>query len=251
MRPSLIVGNWKMHGSLESVTQLLNGLSGAVVEVAETTQVGVCPAYVHLAMSRELLAGTRIRIGAQNAHAESSGAFTGEIAVPMLAELGVTYVIVGHSERRALFGETDSAVAAKFQAVKAAGLVPILCVGETMTQREQGDTERVVLQQLDAVISTAGIDALSGAVIAYEPVWAIGTGETASPEQAQQVHRVLREHLAESDTKVAAATQILYGGSVKSSNAGELFEQADIDGGLVGGASLQADEFIAICKSAE
>lgn len=251
MRPSLIVGNWKMHGSLDSVRQLLSGLTGAVGQIPASTEVGVCPTFVHLAASRELLAGSRIRLGAQNAHAESSGAFTGEVAVAMLAELGVTYVIVGHSERRALFGETDSDVAAKFQAVRAAGLTPILCVGETLTEREQGATEAVVLRQLDAVIGTAGIAALHGAVIAYEPVWAIGTGETASPDQAQQVHQVLRSHLNDRDTEVAATTQILYGGSVKGSNAGELFEQADIDGGLVGGASLQADEFIAICKSTE
>ena len=169
----------------------------------------------------------------------------------MLAEYGVTYVIVGHSERREIFAETDQAVAAKFQAAQDEGLLPILCVGESLQQREQGSSEEVVLSQLDAVIAAAGVEALQSAVIAYEPIWAIGTGKTASPEQAQGIHRVLREYIAKSNSTIAAGVRILYGGSVKASSATELFDQTDIDGGLVGGASLKAEEFISICKSAD
>ena len=169
----------------------------------------------------------------------------------MLADYGVTYVIVGHSERREIFAETDQAVAVKFQAAQEGGLLPILCVGESLQQREQGSSEEVVLSQLDAVIAAAGVEALQSAVIAYEPIWAIGTGKTASPEQAQGIHRVLREHIAKSNSTIAAGVRILYGGSVKASSATELFDQTDIDGGLVGGASLKAEEFISICKSAD
>ena len=240
-----------MHGSLESVRDLLTGILAELDAVPLEHEVGVCPSYIHLGLSRELLDSSRIKLGAQNAHHEESGAFTGEVSAAMLAELGLTYVLVGHSERRQLFAESDEQVAEKFKAIQKAGLKPILCVGETLEQREAGTTEQVVLGQLDAVIDSAGIQAFANAVVAYEPVWAIGTGKTASPEQAQEVHRVLREHLAAKDEAIAAAIPMLYGGSVKAANAGELFRQADIDGGLVGGASLQAKEFIAICKSAD
>ncbi|MFN3164177.1 MAG: triose-phosphate isomerase [Pseudohongiellaceae bacterium] len=250
-RSPLIIGNWKMHGTIESVQQLLDGLIAGLESVAAATELAVCPSFVHLGLTREALAETRIATGAQNAHAESAGAFTGEVAAAMLAELGLTYVLVGHSERRQLFAESDADVAAKFAAVQQQGLIPVLCLGETLTQREQGETEATVLAQLNAVLDSSGIESLRDAVIAYEPVWAIGTGKTASPEQAQQVHRVIREHLAAQDSEVAARMRILYGGSVKSSNAGELFSQPDIDGGLVGGASLKADEFIAIATSVE
>lgn len=251
MRPRLIVGNWKMHGSLESVRQLLTGILAELDSVPTENEVGVCPSFVHLGLCREVLNGSRIKLGAQNVYFAESGAFTGEVSAGMLAELGLQYVLVGHSERRQLFAETDEQVAKKFAAVQKQQLIPILCVGETLEQRENGATEQVVLAQLDAVIASTGINAFARAVIAYEPVWAIGTGKTASPEQAQEVHQVIRQHLALQDKEVAQAVQLLYGGSVKAANAGELFRQADIDGGLVGGASLQADEFIAICKSAE
>lgn len=240
-----------MHGSRDSVQRLLAGLIDGLAEVPVTTDLAVCPSFVHLEMTREALAATRIAIGAQNAHAEISGAFTGEVAAAMLADLGLDYALVGHSERRQLFGETNAGVAAKFAAVQQAGMTPVLCLGETLDQREGGQTEATVLAQLDAVLEVCGVESFRQAIIAYEPVWAIGTGKTASPEQAQQVHRVIRDHLASKNADVAATTRILYGGSVKSGNAGELFAQADIDGGLVGGASLEADEFIAIATSVE
>lgn len=250
-RPLLIIGNWKMHGSRESVQQLLAGLVDGLGGIPETTELAVCPSFVHLEMTRKALAATRIAVGAQNAHPEISGAYTGEVSAAMLADLELAYVLVGHSERRQLCAETDADVAAKFAAVQQAGMTPVLCLGETLEQREAGQTEATVLAQLDAVLGASGIASFRRAVIAYEPVWAIGTGKTASPEQAQQVHKVIRDHLATNDAEVAATTRILYGGSVKSGNAGELFAQTDIDGGLVGGASLNADEFIAIATSVE
>jgi len=240
-----------MHGSRSSVQQLLDGLVAGLESVPTATELAVCPSFVHLELTRQVVAETRIAVGAQNAHAEASGAFTGEVAAAMLGELGVSYVLVGHSERRQLFGESDAEVAAKFVAVQQQSMTPVLCLGETLDQREEGKTEATVLAQLDAILDHSGAESLRKAVIAYEPVWAIGTGKTASPEQAQQVHRVIREHLATHDADVAATTRILYGGSVKSGNAGELFAQPDIDGGLVGGASLKADEFLAIATSVE
>ena len=251
MRPRLIVGNWKMHGSLESVKALLAGILAELDSVPADCGVGVCPSLVHLGLCREILDGSRVRLGAQNVYFAESGAFTGEVSAEMLSELGLDYVLVGHSERRQLFAETDAEVAKKFAAVQKQGLTPILCVGETLKQREDGTTEQVVLAQIEAVMASVGIQAFAKAVIAYEPVWAIGTGKTASPEQAQEVHQVIRQHLAQQDKAIAEAIQLLYGGSVKAANAGELFRQADIDGGLVGGSSLQANEFIAICKSAD
>jgi triosephosphate isomerase (TIM) len=251
MRSSLVVGNWKMHGSVAEVRQLLGRILAEAGDLPEAVEMGVCPTYLHLELAREILAGSAVKLGAQNAHAEPKGAFTGEVSASMLAEFGVTFVIVGHSERRELFHETDATVADKFKAVQANKLIPILCIGESLQQREQGITAQVVLNQLDAVIDATGIGAFAEAVVAYEPLWAIGTGKTASPEQAQQVHRLIREHLAGHSEDIAANTRILYGGSVKSGNAAELFSQLDVDGGLVGGASLQAEEFLAICKSAD
>lgn len=251
MRPSLIIGNWKMHGSLDSVRQLLTAILAHSESMASSTRIGVCPSFVHLPLARELLSGSSVSLGAQNAHAEEQGAYTGEVAAGMLAEMGLDYVLVGHSERRQLFTESDADVAAKFLAVQKHGMQPVLCLGETLAEREKGITSEVVLGQLNAIIEAAGIEAFARAVIAYEPVWAIGTGKTASPEQAQEVHAAIRQRLAEKDAEIAANTLLLYGGSVKSGNAVELFSQADIDGGLVGGASLAADEFIAICKSAD
>ena len=196
MRSRLVVGNWKMHGSIESVTSLLAELQAATSEFPKGSEVGVCPTFVHLPMVREQLAGSAIRIGAQNANAQEQGAFTGEVSAQMLAEFGVHYVLVGHSERRQLFAESDATVAEKFLAVQASEMTPILCLGETLEQRERGETDTVVLAQLDAVIRVSGIAAFAKAVVAYEPIWAIGTGRTASPEQAQAVHKSLRQHVA-------------------------------------------------------
>ena len=250
MRQKLVIGNWKMHGSVEQIQSLLaavtDGLAGTDGEVA-----GVCPPYPYLPLVKQLVADSKIRVGAQNVSQHESGAFTGEVSAPMLADLGVDYAIVGHSERRELYGESSDLVAEKFVAAQSAGVIPILCVGETLAQREQGETEAVVLAQLEAVLTRAGVEAFANAVLAYEPVWAIGTGKTATPEQAQEVHKLLRDHVANSSEEIAAKLQILYGGSVKESNAEALFAQADIDGGLVGGASLQAEQFIAICASTE
>lgn len=244
-----------MHGSRNQVRQLLRdielGISEVPQDLAGKIDIGVCPTSLHIGLAAQTLSSERLKLGAQNLHCEPKGAFTGEISAEMLAEYGITYVIVGHSERREIFAESDKLVATKFRAAQRCKLIPILCLGESLAQREQGITEETVLAQLDAVIESAGIDAMKTAVVAYEPIWAIGTGRTATPEQAQQVHKVLRERLAELDAGVAEEIRIIYGGSVKSANASELFSQADIDGGLVGGASLEAEEFISICKSAD
>lgn len=250
MRSRLVIGNWKMHGSLDSIERLVDRIVAASSEgFPELLEVAVCPTHLHLGFVAELLADSAVRLGAQDAFPEKEGAFTGEVAAAMLLEYGVQFVIVGHSERRQLFGESDEDVAAKFCAVSELGMKPVLCVGETLEQRQQGITEQVVLGQLETVVEQAGIDAFANAVLAYEPVWAIGTGQTATPEQAQEVHAVLRRYLEEKDSKIAADLPVLYGGSVKAANAAELFGQADIDGGLVGGAALKAEEFIGICKT--
>lgn len=249
MRQKLVVGNWKMHGNAADNRQLLQGLVAGLPAVGDVA-VAVCVPFPYLAQAQSLLAATPLAWGAQNLSEHARGAYTGEVSAAMLSDFGCRYAIVGHSERRALYGETDAQVAAKFVAAKAAGLAPILCVGETLAQREAGDTMRVVLAQLDAVLDLAGVAAFSGAVVAYEPVWAIGTGRTATPGEAQDVHAAIRARVAARDAEVAARLQVLYGGSVKASNAGEIFAQADIDGGLVGGASLVVDEFLAICQAA-
>lgn len=249
MRQSLVVANWKMNGSLASNQALLDAIKQGCQDVSHV-QISICPPAVYLAQVSQLLTGSAISWGAQNVSHEAGGAFTGEIAVSMLAELQCCYVIIGHSERRSLYAESDQIVAEKFARVRNAGLIPILCVGETLSERESNQTETVVLRQLDAVLASEGIAGFHQAVIAYEPVWAIGTGKTASREQAQAVHAVIRQHLAKQDAAVAEKIQILYGGSVKANNATELFAMPDIDGGLIGGASLQAQEFLAICKAA-
>ena len=257
MRRKLIVGNWKMHGSRDQVSQLLGDIESGSERLLKDVEICVCPTYLHLGLAFDLLASKsgvgkgQIKLGAQNVHVEPAGAFTGEVSAHMLSEYGVSYVIVGHSERRQIFAESNQFVAEKFMAAQASRLTPILCVGESLDQRQDDETERVVLNQLDDVITVAGIAAMKEAVIAYEPVWAIGTGKTASPAQAQQVHRTLREHLDRLDPAIAKGMRIIYGGSVKAANAKELFSQPDIDGGLVGGASLEAEEFISICKSAD
>ena len=243
MRKPLVAGNWKMHGSRSSVTELLQDLS----EGNASVEVAVFPPYVFLPQVADLLANKAIAYGAQNVSEHSFGAYTGEIAVTMLAELGCQYVIVGHSERRSIYRVSNEQVAAKFVAAQAGNVCPVLCVGETLEQREQGKTMAVVAGQLQAVIDAAGLEAVCDAVVAYEPVWAIGTGKTATPQQAQDVHRTIREQLGAGGEK----TRILYGGSVKAANAAELFAQLDIDGALVGGASLDAVEFSQICKQAE
>lgn len=210
----------------------------------------VCPVSVHLADVQSLLKGSSLLLGAQNcAHAES-GAYTGEASATMLAEFGCKYIIVGHSERRALYHESSALVAIKCQAVQKAGMAPILCVGETLEQRESGEVESVIAGQLDAVTDLIGPSGFGSMVVAYEPVWAIGTGKTASPEQAQEVHALIRARIAQHDQQLAGALRILYGGSVKPDNAASLFAQPDIDGGLIGGAALDADSFLAICKAA-
>ena len=249
MRQPLVAGNWKMNGSAESIERLLDGIKGSL-DTVEKAEVVVCPPFVYLSDVRRQLTGSSVALGAQNVSEHPSGAYTGEIAASMLLDFQCRYVIVGHSERRSLFGESDSQVAAKFAAARASGIRPILCVGEVLEEREQGITEKVVARQLDAVIEEVGVEALADGVIAYEPVWAIGTGKTASPEQAQEVHAFIRGRIAERSADTAGQVRILYGGSVKAANAEALFAMPDIDGGLIGGASLDVEEFISICRAA-
>lgn len=248
MRQYMVAGNWKMNGTQESVADLIAGLTAAVDDSVKATVV-VCPSYVFLGQAKAALADSSIGLGAQDVCDQDKGAYTGEISGPMLKEAGCSYVIIGHSERRHVYGESNELTAAKFEAVKRAGLTPIFCVGETLDEREGGTTEQVVEEQLNAVIKAGGVAALAGSVIAYEPVWAIGTGKTATPDQAQAVHAFIRSKLAEQDAALAESIQILYGGSVKADNAAELFAQADIDGGLIGGAALKVDDFLAICRA--
>jgi triosephosphate isomerase len=249
MRNFLVAGNWKMHGDDAGNRELVAGiLEGA--PASDRVNLLVCPPYPYLASVASQLAGSSVQLGAQNVSEHEKGAYTGEVAPAMLREVGCRYVIVGHSERRTLYGESSAQVAEKMAAALAAGLVPILCVGETLEEREAGSTEAVVSEQLSAAIERNGIKAFGTSVIAYEPVWAIGTGMTATPEQAQDVHRYVRSVLAEEDPGVAEGVQILYGGSVKGDNAAGLFGMPDIDGGLIGGASLKAADFLAIARAA-
>lgn len=240
-----------MHGTRASVSDLVGGIRQGMDE-GIPAEVVVCPPYVHLADICRALNGASIELGAQNLCAHTGeGAYTGEISGAMLKDMGCRYVIVGHSERRALYGETDEVVAKKFLAAGAAGLMPILCVGELLEERERGDTEAVIARQLDAVLSQQNAPTpLAASVIAYEPVWAIGTGRTATPAQAQEVHAFIRARIAKHDAALAEKMRIVYGGSVKPGNAAELFAMTDIDGGLIGGASLDAAQFLAICRAA-
>jgi triosephosphate isomerase len=249
MRQPLVAGNWKMNGSLDSIKPLVEGIK-AGLDAVTTAEMAVCPPFVYVAQVAQMLAGTAVAVGAQDVSDQEAGAFTGEVAPGMLTDIGCKYVIVGHSERRSLYGESDEFTARKFAAARKAGLVPILCVGELLEEREQGITEDVVARQLDAVIKLEGVAALADAVIAYEPVWAIGTGKTASPQQAQDVHAFIRGKLAALDAGVAEKVQILYGGSMNAGNAADLLAMSDIDGGLIGGASLKPDDFLAIGKAA-
>jgi len=248
MRRKLVAGNWKMHGSLAENEALL----GALRPTADTVvgvECALCIPFPYLAQTRQLLQDSAISWGAQDVSEHQKGAYTGEVSAAMLREFGCRYVIVGHSERRALHAEDSLLVGRKMRAAQGAGITPIGCVGETLAAREAGKTEAVVAEQLDALIAESGVGALANAVIAYEPVWAIGTGKTASPEQAQAVHRFIRERVGAADASVAAGLTILYGGSVKANNARALFTMPDIDGGLVGGASLDAAEFSAILRA--
>lgn len=249
MRQPLVAGNWKMNGSTDSVTALLAGIKAGIDSVT-TAEMAVCPPYVYIPQVASTLAGTPVSYGAQNVSEQESGAYTGEVSPGMLMDMGCTYAIVGHSERRSIYGESDELTASKFAAARKAGLVPILCVGELLEEREQGITQQVVERQLDAVINLEGIAAIGSAVIAYEPVWAIGTGKTATPDQAQEVHAFIRSKLAGLDAAVAAGVRILYGGSMNPGNAAELLAMADIDGGLIGGASLKPKDFLAIGQAA-
>ena len=250
MRQPLVAGNWKMHGSRADNASLVRSLLD-LARPDSGTEVMLCPPFVYLQEVGRLLKDTDVSLGAQSVCAEPQGAFTGEVSAAMLKDVGCRYVLVGHSERRQIYGESDALVARKFVAAQSQGLVPVLCVGETLEEREAERTLQVVSRQLDAVLSVSGVASLKLAVIAYEPVWAIGTGRTASPEQAQAVHAMIRGKVAALDATIGGSVRVLYGGSVKASNARELFAMPDIDGGLVGGASLNADEFARICAAAD
>jgi triosephosphate isomerase len=238
-----------MNGSNAANAELVDGIIAGMPH-AESVELLVCPPFPYLAQVAAKLAGSGIALGAQNVSQHAAGAYTGETAPSMLSDVGCKYVIVGHSERRAIMGESSDMVAAKFKAAQAAGLIPVLCVGETQGERESQQTQAVVDEQLNAVIDGSGIEALRNAVIAYEPVWAIGTGLTATPEQAQDVHRHIRDQMAARSPEIADAVRILYGGSVKGDNAAGLFGKPDIDGGLIGGASLKSADFLAIAEAA-
>ena len=248
MRKPLVVGNWKMYGSLASNLGLLSAVRAG--SASGKGSVALCVPYPYLAQARTVLGGSQVAWGAQDVSQHAAGAYTGEVSAAMLADFGCTYRLVGHSERRSFYGETDAVVAAKCHAALKSGLTPIVCVGETLDEREAGVTAAVVTRQIDAVLTVIGVGALARSVLAYEPVWAIGTGKTASPQQAQEVHALIRARIAAADAGVAQGLQILYGGSVKPANAQELFGQTDIDGGLIGGASLVAGDFLAICAAA-
>lgn len=250
MRKPLVAGNWKMNGSRESVAALIDGLITGLNGTTANAEVAVFPSAVFVEQVENACSSTAIAWGLQNICTAESGAFTGELSVAMAKDFGCKMVLVGHSERRAIYGETDADVAAKVEHAGLAGLIPVLCVGETLEERQAGHTDEVVATQIKAVLNGSAPESLAQLVIAYEPVWAIGTGLTATPEQAQEAHAAIRALLAEHDADMAARTRILYGGSVKGSNAAEIFAGADVDGGLVGGASLDAHDFLTICRAA-
>jgi triosephosphate isomerase len=245
----MVAGNWKMHGSRAANESLLTELD-LRVQRHWPVDIAVFPPFVYLAETARVLAQGQIQVGAQTLSAEPVGAFTGEVSGAMLKDVGCSHVLVGHSERRRLFHEDDVLVGRKFAAAIGAGLVPVLCIGETLEERESGATDGVIARQLDAVLNVHGVSCFGRAIVAYEPVWAIGTGRTASPGQAQAVHAFVRSRIAAHDAKIGGQVRLLYGGSVKAANARELFSMPDIDGGLVGGASLSADEFGEICEAA-
>ena len=251
MRRNVVIGNWKMNGSVASVTTLVKTIIAR--GLGERADCFLCPSFVHVTLVCDLLnnASSEIKLGAQDLSDQAGGAFTGEVPGPMLSELGAGLVLVGHSERRQGLNETDHLVSSKYKAARAAGLTPVLCVGETQAERKNGDTEKIVGRQLRVVVEECGLELMKGSIVAYEPIWAIGTGITAAPEQAQSVHAFLRETLRECSPALADETRIIYGGSVKADNATQLFEQKDIDGALIGGASLDAEQFLSIWESAE
>jgi triosephosphate isomerase len=247
IRQKIVAGNWKMNGSKESILSLIGGL----LEMdGSSSEVVVAPSFPYLSQVNDLISGGSVMLAAQNVSHELKGAYTGEVSASMLGDFGVKYVLLGHSERRSLYGETDDIVASKVKAVLDFGLVPMLCIGETLVERESGKTLDVCERQIQAVIDVVGIAAFEQMAIAYEPVWAIGTGLSASAEQAQEIHQSIRAFLAKSSESVSQKVQILYGGSVKASTSSALFKMPDVDGALVGGASLDAKEFIAIVKAA-
>ena len=249
MRSFLVAGNWKMNGSNAVNAELVDGII-AGMPASDSVELLICPPFPYLGALAARIDGSRLMLGAQTLSEHDSGAHTGEIAPSMLVDMGCKYVLVGHSERRAIYGEDNATVAAKYAAAQKVGLTPVLCVGETLEERQAGQTESIIDQQLNAVLDTAGIASVGSAVIAYEPVWAIGTGQTATPEQAQEVHAHIRHVIGAQDENIAAGVQILYGGSVKGDNAAGLFSMPDIDGGLIGGASLKSDDFLAIAEAA-
>jgi len=249
MRDILVAGNWKMNGDLAGNSSLLAGIMAGMPKNGRV-RLMVCPPSPYLASTAEAIAASELALGAQTVSENAAGAFTGEVSVAMLRDVGCEFVLVGHSERRSLYGESSADVAAKFEAALAGGLKPVLCVGESLEEREADATEQVIGEQLQAVLDVVGVEGLASAVVAYEPVWAIGTGMTASPQQAQDVHNFIRQTIAAEDAKIADELLILYGGSVKGDNAAGLFSMSDIDGGLIGGASLKADDFLAIANAA-
>ncbi len=249
MRQPLVAGNWKLNGSLSSISELISGIREQLPSI-KNAELAVCPPYIYLSQVQKLLEGTEISLGAQDCSDQESGAYTGEVAAAMIKEFGCTYNIIGHSERRHVYGDSNDKVATKFAHVVKNGLTPILCVGETLQEREAGHTEVVVATQINAILDLFGIEAFKKAVIAYEPVWAIGTGQVATPAQAQEVHEEIRLTLDAQNKDIAANIRILYGGSMKPENAEELLQQPDIDGGLIGGAALKADDFIGIAQAA-
>lgn len=250
MRSKLVAGNWKMNGRLAENAKLVRAILAREKKELHGVELWIAPPVVYLQQVGALIEGSGLGLMAQNVARESEGAFTGEVSAAMLVDVKCRAALVGHSERRVRYGEGDEVVAEKFKRAVEAGLIPVLCVGETLEERDAGRTESVVLRQLSAVMQACGVAALGNAVVAYEPVWAIGTGRVATPEQAQQVHAVLRERVAAEDAALGASLRLLYGGSVKAVNAAALFAQPDIDGALVGGASLDADEFVAIARAA-
>ena len=250
MRARCVAGNWKMHGTLAANQRLLEAIRAGATTLPGVECV-VCVPFPYLAQAAGLLGGSAVAWGAQTVSEHDAGAYTGEVSGAMLRDFGCRYAIVGHSERRQLYGERDAGVAAKFVAAQAAGLKPILCVGESLAEREQGETENVVARQLSVVMEAAGVAAFAEAIVAYEPVWAIGTGRTASPQQAQAVHEFVRARVSAHDAAIGAKVPILYGGSVKPANAAEIFAMPDVDGGLIGGASLVAEDFLAIVRAAQ
>ncbi len=245
MRRPIVAANWKLNGSLEMAKSLVTAID-THSHGLEGVDTVICPPYPYLGHVGNMISASNVYLGAQSIAEHERGAYTGEVSAEMVAEVGCRYAIVGHSERREYYGETDAIVAAKFLRIQAAGLMPILCVGESLQQREQGIMQDTIVKQVNAVVAQAGIANMHNAVLAYEPIWAIGTGKSASPKQAQEVHAIIRAEIAKQSAEVAEGLRILYGGSVKANNAVELFSQPDIDGGLVGGASLDAEQFNAI-----